>query len=63
LLLCALYYRAFVADLGDAATGAGEDPFRTEQPFRTEDPFRRSALGPPTSVVVPVPSSANSTVA
>jgi len=63
LLLCALYYRAFVADLGDAATGTGEDPFRTEQPFRTEDPFRRSALGPPTSVVVSVPSSANSTVA
>lgn len=56
LLLCALYYRAFVADLGDAGKEAGQDPFRTDQPFKTEDPFRHSALGPPATVGVPVVS-------
>jgi len=53
LLLCALYYRAFVADLGDASAVTGGDPFRTDQPFRAEDPFRRTALGPPSSLAVP----------
>lgn len=36
LLLCALYYRAFIADLGDS----------TAAPFRTDEPFRQSSLGP-----------------
>lgn len=39
LLLCALYHRAFVADLG-RETDQGQTP------FAEQDPFRRMALGP-----------------
>lgn len=52
LLLCALYFRAFVADVGNESAQTGVAP------FRQENPFARTPLGapvPPPAAAAPLP--------